>query len=243
MSIHHARVSASSILRPLLFVTFAATAVACSGGGMEGDDALDPEVDPSSVPGDGEGDPLRGGRIPAGDDEAVDPDEGDGADPVDPDDTQATPPGADPADPSDVVTNDDVEAPTPSDDGEGAPVPEGWLYTEGNQLKRAGGGRWHGRGANIADVRGCNACGDGFQDPDEVIRRVDVLVDEWGADFLRLTLESGGESGILHDAEYLEQIEEIVDHIGTKPGVVVMVANWISPHHGEMGWPTEQTRA
>lgn len=137
---------------------------------------------------------------------------------------------------SSVSNDDDASAPS------AAPVPNGWLYTDGNRILRAGGSRWQGRGANIADMRGCNACGPGFQDPDEVKRRIDVLVDEWGADFLRLTLESSGQSGILHDPTYLAQLEEVVDYIGTKPGVVVMVANWISPHHSEMGWPTDGTR-
>src|SRR5690606_28169185 len=143
----------------------------------------------------------------------------------------------DPTPPS--VADNDVSAPAPVDEpasapppsaaSADAPVPNGWLYTEGNRILRSDGSVCQNKSPNLADVRGCNACGDGAQDPDEVIRRVDMLVDEWGADFLRLTLESSGSSGILTDAAYLDQIEEIIDHINTKPGVVMMVTNWISP--------------
>ena len=39
----------------------------------------------------------------------------------------------------------------------------------------------------------------------------------------------------------LADIVEIVDHIGTKPGVYVLVSLWIDPGHSAEGWPTAAT--
>lgn len=132
MSLKHAPDGATTILHPLLFVTFAATAVACSGVGPEGDDAQGPDVlDPSSLPGDEEGSPLRRGRT-ADDGEAP-------ADPSDPSDP-AAPAGGLVGAPGDDEVADDA----PQSAGASAPVPDGWLYTQGNRILRAGGGRWQG---------------------------------------------------------------------------------------------------
>ncbi len=217
-----------SALRPLLLLTFAATVAACSGGGGGEPGASDPDLaDPASP------DDATSPADPRGRTGAQEPDGLSGDDVVDADDPIVI------ADPPAVGGDEDEDPVAESSD---APVPAGWLYTDKNRIRRAGGGVWQGRGANIADTRGCNACGEAFQDADEVKRRIDALVDDWGATFVRLTLESAGESGILNDPAYLNQIEEIIDHIGSKPGVVVMLANWISPHHSEMGWPTAGTR-
>src|SRR5690606_26028143 len=98
------------------------------------------------------------------------------------------------------------------------------------------GEAFRGRGANIHETRSCNACT--WTDPnlDEVKRRIDALVDDWGANFMRLLLESYDTSeGRAHfaspaeDAAYLGEIVEIVDYIGTKPGVYVLVSLWIDP--------------
>jgi endoglucanase len=146
----------------------------------------------------------------------------------------------------------DAATPNP-DDPDAAPIdPPGgaWLHTEGNRIRRADGAVWQGRGANLHDTRGCNACTWGPPDPDEVMRRVDELVDVWGADFIRLTLESYASDegrvhwrGLLDDADYLEDVRAIVDHIGTKPGVYVLVSLWIDPTFSDMGWPTTGTHA
>lgn len=124
-----------------------------------------------------------------------------------------------------------------------------WLHTDGNAVRTEDGQLWVGRGANIHDTRGCNACTWAPPDVDEVKRRIDVLVDDWGADFLRLTLESYGSAGgrttwqdLLNDPEYLADVVEIVDHIGSKPGVYVLVSLWIDPSFTSLGWPTDRTR-
>lgn len=136
-------------------------------------------------------------------------------------------------------------APGDTDD----PSPDGWLYTEGNHIYAPDGSVWHGRGANLHDTRSCDACT--FFEPDvgEVLRRVDELVDVWGANFIRLDLESYSDGGgrlhwqsIHDDPAYLADLHTIVDHIATKPGVYVLMSLWIDPGHSEMGWPTAATQ-
>jgi hypothetical protein len=115
---------------------------------------------------------------------------------------------------------------------------------------RADGTVWHGRGANLHDTRSCNACT--FDPPSvaEVQRRIDELVDVWKANFIRLDLESyaasGGRThwkGVLDDPAYLADIGRIVDYIGTKPGVYVMLSVWIDPTFSAMGWPQGGTNS
>jgi endoglucanase len=107
---------------------------------------------------------------------------------------------------------------------------------------------WHGRGANLADTRSCNACA--YQQPDvnEVLRRIDELVDNWHATFIRVDLESYATAdgrvtwaGVLSDPQYLADIETIVSHIEAKPNVYVMLSLWVDPSFTSMGWPTTQT--
>ena len=132
--------------------------------------------------------------------------------------------------------------------------PAGWMYTEGNRIYLADGAVFHGRGANLHDTRSCWACAWNDPAPEEVMRRMDTLVDEWGANFIRLTLEAYGEGSeeqsnwatqygtVIEDPEYLADIKEIVDHAATKPGVVVLLSLWTNPSFSELGWPTEATR-
>jgi endoglucanase len=75
-------------------------------------------------------------------------------------------------------------------------------------------------------------------DVGEVIRRVDALTDDWHADFIRLTMENYWQSGVLTDAQYLSDLHKIIDHIGTKKNVYVMLSMWHDPTLGENGWPT-----
>lgn len=124
----------------------------------------------------------------------------------------------------------------------------GWLKTLGNKIYHADGTVFRGRGANIHDTRGCNACVWDPPDVKEVKRRIDTLVDEWGANFVRLVLESYDVplnrvhwKGPLKDPGYLKDITEIVKYIGTKPNVYVLVSLWTHPSHDKMGWPTEAT--
>ena len=130
-----------------------------------------------------------------------------------------------------------------------SPPPSGeWLRTDKNKLLAPNGSPFHGRGANIQDTRSCNACAYEAPHPQEVIRRVDELVDHWKANFLRLTLESYGasdgrrswQSATVDDA-YLRDLVTIVRHIEQKPGVYVELSVWHDPSLDEYGWPTEAT--
>jgi endoglucanase len=123
-----------------------------------------------------------------------------------------------------------------------------WLATSGNRIRTSTGAAWMGRGANLQDTRSCNACA--YQPPSvaEVKRRIDELADGWKASFIRLTLESYASAdgrvhwrGVLDDAAYLQDLREIVDHVGRKPNVYVMLSLWVEPSFNAMGWPTSNT--
>lgn len=146
-------------------------------------------------------------------------------------------------------TDTDSGSPADSDTGTGGAVTvTDWLHTEGNRILHEDGTPFRGRGADIHDTRSCWACAYSEPNVDEVKRRVDALVDDWGANLMRLVLESyeldewmvHGD-GVLEDAAYLEDIVDIVTHIGTKPGVYVLVTLWVDKHTDDMGWPTEGT--
>ena len=81
-----------------------------------------------------------------------------------------------------------------------------------------------GRGVNVFDTRSCGACEDSPDSLREVKRRIDEAVDVWQASFIRLCLqsESPGE-GALADDGYLDHVKDLVDYVGTKPGVYVLV--------------------
>lgn len=125
----------------------------------------------------------------------------------------------------------------------GAPPPpmdagqqSAWLYTQANHIY-LGNKIWHGRGANLHDPRSCSACA-GMPNAQEVNRRMDELV-SWGANFIRLVLESSSLSQtVLQDATYLSQIQSIVAHAAQKPGVYVLLSLWIDPTFTSMGWPS-----
>jgi hypothetical protein len=138
--------------------------------------------------------------------------------------------------------------------GAGEPVVEsrveGWLYTSGNRIERADGSLWQGRGVNIHDTRSCLTCVGQAPDVSEVKRRIDLAVDDWGATFLRLSLEAYAEGNgatswrsLLDDPSYREAVESIVDYAGTKPGVYIMVSVWMDPSLDANGWPTAETAA
>ncbi|MFO0762269.1 MAG: cellulase family glycosylhydrolase [Byssovorax sp.] len=83
----------------------------------------------------------------------------------------------------------------------------------------------------------------------EVNRRVDELVDGWGANFLRLTLESyaAPQPGqvqwktVVNDPAYLTDVVSIVQHATQKPGVYVLLSLWVDPTVTAEGWPTPAT--
>ncbi|HWL92733.1 MAG TPA: cellulase family glycosylhydrolase [Phycisphaerae bacterium] len=132
--------------------------------------------------------------------------------------------------------------------------PEGVLFTEGNRIMiddGAGGSRpFRGRGANLHDTRGCGACLYEDSNPDEVKRRAAVLIDDWGANFVRLTLESRPippdpfavpALGLLDDPDYRAEILDIVSFMTARPGVYVLVSLWIEPTVNAQEWPTPET--
>jgi hypothetical protein len=108
-----------------------------------------------------------------------------------------------------------------------------------------------GRGANLMDTRGCAACASvtGPERVTEVKRRMDELV-RWGANFIRLTLESelnapyANYRPITQDSQYLADIKSITDYAATKPGLYIEVSLWIDSSFSttpRVGWPTAQT--
>jgi hypothetical protein len=125
---------------------------------------------------------------------------------------------------------------------------EGWLSVVGNRIRTPDGQPWHGRGANLQDTRGCDACTYNIPSPAEVKRRVDELVDGWHANFIRLDLESYATAeariawaGVLADEQYLADIQDIVAHATAKPGVYVLISLWVDPTFSSLGWPTAAT--
>ena len=105
------------------------------------------------------------------------------------------------------------------------PPGKGWLHTRGNKIVYENGDVFRGRGANVHDTRSCGACWS--PNVNGVKRRIDEVVDIWGANFLRLCLESHeAKSNAVNDAKYMQNIIEIVEHIGKKTGVYVLVSLW-----------------
>jgi len=130
----------------------------------------------------------------------------------------------------------------------------GWLHTEGNKILLQNGSRFHGRGVNIFDTRDAGACGWAPPIIDEWIRRVDVLIDTWHANFFRLDLTSWATNqvsgttvvqykDVTEDAAYLADLKKLVDHIGTKPGVYVMITLFSHPSQDANELPTAATQA
>jgi hypothetical protein len=123
------------------------------------------------------------------------------------------------------------------------------LSTEGNSIIVADSGEaWQGRGVNIFDTRSCNACSYDEPNVGEVKRRIDFAVDAMGCNFLRLCTESYSQSdgrvhyeGPLQSTEYVDDLAEIINHIGQKTGVYVMLSLWIDPTFDSRGRPTERT--
>jgi len=128
------------------------------------------------------------------------------------------------------------------------PAGDGWLSVSAARIRLSDGTPFHGRGANLHDTRSCNACTWSAANPGEVKRRIDELVDVWKANFIRLDLESYASAdgrvnwkGLLSDPGYLADLQDIVAHAAAKPGVYVLLAQWISPTFTSLGWPTAAT--
>jgi endoglucanase len=148
-----------------------------------------------------------------------------------------------------------TESPTSATSINSAPTTaptQGWLSTSGNHIIRTDATVWVGRGANLQDTRSCGAGTSATGEPlvdnatgvNEVKRRIDILTGEWKANFIRLTLESRRtEDNYLNDQNYRSLVKEIVDYIGTKPGVYVLVSIWSDLSLDKNGWPTDDTNA
>lgn len=117
---------------------------------------------------------------------------------------------------------------------------DGWLYTQGNHIYAPGGHVWRGRGANVQDVRSCWACD--RMPLSEAKRRNGVLVDEWGANFVRLTMESYDNKGnVVADEKYFRDVLALVHDLGDRPGVYVELALWHDPSiDAKTGFPSEK---
>lgn len=138
----------------------------------------------------------------------------------------------------------------------------GWLRVEGTRILLPDGRPFRGRGANVHDTRACDACAWEPPHVEETLRRIDELVDGWGANFVRLLLESYPDDGhalglgppqnggkrrvhyrnVLDDESYFADVLRIVRHIGQKPGVYVLLSLWKDPTLDPLGWPTERTQ-
>jgi hypothetical protein len=130
--------------------------------------------------------------------------------------------------------------------GDGGVPSDEWLRTSGNHIYR-GTKVFHGRGANLHDTRGCNACAYSAANAAEVNRRADELIDNWKANLIRLDLESyssaGGRvhwKGVLEDTAYQADIRTIVSHISSK-GAYVLLSLWIEPTATATEVPTAAT--
>lgn len=133
----------------------------------------------------------------------------------------------------------------------GTPI-SGWLRVEGPRIMTPEGKPFHGRGANLNDTRSCDSCSWEKPHVEEVLRRIDTLVDVWHATFIRLLLESYPDRGagpgrvhfktVIEDEQYFADLMRIIGHVGKKRGVYVLVSLWQDPTFSPLGWPTERTR-
>ena len=152
--------------------------------------------------------------------------------------------------PTPTPTPDPTPDPTPTPPPTGG-LAQGWLTTQGNQILISDGlggtTPFKGKGANVHDTRSCWACAYGPPNVAEVTRRIDVLVDQWGANFIRLDMEAYTDDpnelfgkSVVADPAYLADIETIVRH-ATGKGVYVLLSLWHDPSTSSQGWPTATT--
>jgi hypothetical protein len=121
---------------------------------------------------------------------------------------------------------------------------EGWLYTEGNKIKNSDGTNFMGRGVNMFTTRPCGAY-EGRTTAD-VLAEIDELVNNWGANLLRLCLVNNNvgvaydptvtTGSILTDQTYRDQLVAIAEHVEAMPGVYAIFDIWwdqnIDKHNG-----------
>ncbi len=134
------------------------------------------------------------------------------------------------------------------------PAVADWLHVDGNQILHEDGSLFRGRGAHIFDTRQCGTCS--WTDPvpvlQGILRRIDVLVDQWHANFISLNLTSyaSNMSGdltlpqwddVVGDPAYAADLTTIVEYIGSKPGAYVILTLEGHPSLDAHGLPTATT--
>ena len=110
---------------------------------------------------------------------------------------------------------------------------------------------WMGRGAVVTDTRGCDSCSMQDTNPTEAMRHIDYLVDVQHVTFIRLMLMSFSSptqfgypvdrkswESVLFDDAYMQATKQIVDYIGTKPNVYVLLTLWRDQSFGDNLIPT-----
>ena len=138
------------------------------------------------------------------------------------------------------LTVPDVQIPTPN--VQVVPTSFDMFISQGKIFK--GGAVWNGRGVNLHDTRGNNACAYMKPNVGEVTRRLDFLSSN-GVTFVRLCLESyvtaNGRThyaSVLHDPDYLDDVVRIVNHAG-QLGLTLMLTPWVDASYpGSQGAPT-----
>jgi len=134
---------------------------------------------------------------------------------------------------------DDTDAADGSGSGSGSGSAGDGLVVVGNHITYAAtGANFHGRGANLHDVRSCEACSFMPANPAGVDRWSDELVDHWHANFIRFLLSAKAAPfnssevqwmNLVDDPAYLADIKDNVDHLTAKPGVYVLVTLFADP--------------
>ena len=128
-----------------------------------------------------------------------------------------------------------------------------WLAVAGNQILGPDGKPFRGRGANLHDMRSCNACTYLPPDVQGLNRWSDELIDNWHASFVRFDLEAYADDAgyrkqwqtITADPVYAADVKAAVTHMATKPGVYILVTLFMDPAISDntgaydSEWPTD----
>lgn len=138
--------------------------------------------------------------------------------------------------------------------GGGASSSSDWLTTKGNRIVKGDGSPFRGRGANLHDTRSCDACTGQPPNPKGLMAWSDELIDNWRANFIRFNLWAFPNDGgfrlqwksLVDDPQYYADIQTVVNHMTSKPGVYVMVTLFLDPSMVPQGqphaeWPTEKS--
>jgi len=112
-------------------------------------------------------------------------------------------------------------------------MPAGWLYTSGNKVYvssgNGGGTVWVGRGVNTDDIYLCGYNNSlWMSNPDQTLETmVSGILSGWKPTFLRLSLSMDSDvtvsSWLSNPAQYKTPMTNVIDAIGTHPGVYVLV--------------------